>query len=105
LPVRASTKTCNLLGAPLASAPVSTVSYASLGVPHASTTRRGAVAESTLASFARATEAAFAAVTFAVVSTEMVAVWAAVVARRVPAVSVTTTASPPTTARPRYVRS
>src|SRR6266511_4234679 len=104
LPVFASTNTCSTLGLPLRSAPSTTDSYASLGVPQASTFNVAAEALSILASCALAVLAAAAALTEAVVPMLISADWATAVPLTVPAASVVTTTSPPTTGRPRYVR-
>ncbi len=97
----ASTNTCRWLGRPSAE-PDSTDSQASREVPSLTrTTRRGASAESTFASFVRAADSAAAALTFAFVGTPTGPEAAFCTARTLPWPSASTTASPPTTGRPR----
>ncbi len=101
LPVRASTKTCSLLGAVLV-LPERTVSQARTGLSSLIlTTRRLSSTLSTFASSVREVASAAFAVTEGVVATSITVEEADWRARTCPSPSARTTASPPTTGRPR----
>ncbi len=101
LPVRASTNTCSLLGAVFV-LPESTVSQARYCLSSLSlTTRRLPSTLSTLASSAREVASAAFRSTVGVVATSITVEDADCTARIRPWPSARTTASPPTTGRPR----
>lgn len=101
LPVRASTKTCSLLGA-VAVRPMSTVSQARTDLSSLSLTTKWLLwTRSVAACSPRETASAAFAVTDGVVATSMTAEEADWRVRTRPSPSARTTASPPTTGRPR----